>query len=409
MMETMGQDILVIGAGAAGLSAARDLCAAGCKVTILEARDRIGGRILTVRDERVPLPVELGAEFIHGRPPQTFNLLAPAKLTAYEVLGEHWYRESGLLHKAEGPADDVFTTMRNYADPDRSFAEFLQQAQIDAPWPKAYVEGFNAAFSEKISVHSLLQDEAAAEKIEGDRSFRLLEGYDRAAGALLPVDAALHLNTSVQEVIWREGHVKVTADGRSYSAERAIVTVPLPLLQQRAIRISPEPAQIIQAAARLEMGQAMRVTFCFRERFWEEKADFSFMHSLENAVPTWWSTLPLYSPVLVGWTAGPKFRPGLNIDDAVTSLAAALGVTAATVERQIVTTCFHDWFADPYARGAYSYTPAGATDAHAILAEPVRNTLFFAGEHTETEGHSGTVHGAISTGQRAARQVLEQA
>ncbi len=409
MMENMGQDILVIGAGASGLSAARDLCAAGCKVTILEARDRIGGRILTVRDQRVPLPVELGAEFIHGRPPQTFNLLPFANLTAYEVLGEHWYRESGFLHKADGPADDVFTTMRNYADPDRSFAEFLQQSGIDAPWPKAYVEGFNAAFSEKISVQSLLRDEGAAKQIQGDRSFRLLEGYDRAAEVLLPADADLKLNTPVQELKWREGHVQVTADGQTYLAERAIITVPLPLLQQRAIEISPEPTQIMQAAARLEMGQAMRVTFCFRERFWEEKADFSFLHSPESAVPTWWSTLPLYSPMLVGWAAGPKFRPGLNILDAMKSLAAALGFAESTVERQVVTTCFHDWYADPYARGAYSYTPAGATDAHATLAKPVQNTLFFAGEHTETEGHSGTVHGAIATGQRAARQILEKA
>ena len=410
MSQTCRTDVLIVGAGASGLAAAQDLCAAGCAVTILEARERVGGRILTARDERVPVPAELGAEFVHGRSPELWKILASGKITAYEVQGEHWFPEGGTLQPAgDSGFEDVFRTMRNYAEPDRSFAEFLTQAQIDAPWATAYVEGFNAAFSQSISVQSLLADDGAAEKIDGERSFRVLDGYDRVANALLPADAAFHLNTPVQEINWRAGHVEVVTAAQTFRAQTAIVTIPLPLLQQRAIRITPGPDRIMQAAARLEMGQAMRITFAFRERFWEDKADFSFLHSLGYAVPTWWSTRPLYAPVLVGWAAGPKFRPGLNIHDAVGSLAALLGVPEAAVEGQIVTTCFHDWHADPYARGAYSYTPAGAMGAHAALAEPVENTLYFAGEHTETEGHSGTVHGAIATGRRAARQILDQA
>ena len=400
-------DVLIIGAGVAGLAAAGDLVRAGCRVTILEARDRIGGRILTARDERLPVPAELGAEFVHGRPPELWNLFDQARIAPYEVQGEHWYCEGGQLNRAQDSKfEDLFEAMRAQAHPDRSFAEFVQGERQISPWMTAYVEGFNAAFADKISVASLLQDEAAAERIEGDRQFRIMGGYDQVPDALLWRGADLQLNKVVDEVRWRRGHVTVQAAGEVFEAGKTIITVPLPLLQGNAIRILPEPERVIAAARRLEMGQVMRVTFCFRERFWEQKADFSFLHSLEEKVPTWWSTLPVYAPVLVGWAAGPKFRPDLNVKDAVSSLARMLDMSETTVENQIVTSCFHDWHADPFARGAYSYTPAGALGAHAEMAEPVENTLYFAGEHTDTEGHSGTVHGAIATGRRAAKQVL---
>ncbi len=402
--------VIVVGAGAAGLAAARELCAAGRQVTILEARDRIGGRVSTSRDSRLPVPAELGAEFVHGRPPELWKILSSGALNACEVLGEHWFREDGRLLRAEGSGlGEVFTKMRGYAEPDRSFAEFLRDANVEAPWAAAYVEGFNAAFSSRIGVQSILRDEAAAQAIEGDRSFRVMDGYDRIAQALLPAQAALHLNTPVDQIRWRAGGAEVFAGGHVYEADKVVITAPLPLLQQRVIRMMPEPPRIVEAANRLEMGQALRVTFCFRERFWEEQADFSFLHSREGAVPTWWSTRPVYAPVLVAWAAGPKFRPNLNIHDAVVSLAGALGVPEALIESQIVTTCHHDWHRDPYAQGAYSYTPAGAMDAHAILSEPVESTLYFAGEHTDTGGHAGTVHGAMASGYRAASQILGRA
>lgn len=404
-------DVLIIGAGVAGLAAAGDLVKAGCHVTILEARDRIGGRILTARDEQLPMPAELGAEFVHGRPPELWNLFDQARIAPYEVLGEHWYCEGGKLNRApDSGFEGVFEAMRGQAHPDRSFADFAQQNKHVSAWMTAYVEGFNAAFADKISVASLLQDEAAAERIEGDRQFRIMGGYDKVPDALLwrsvDLGADLQLGKGVDEIRWREGHVTVRAAGEVFEAGKVIVTVPLPLLQDNAIRILPEPERVLRAARQLEMGQVMRVTFCFRERFWDEKADFSFLHSLQEKVPTWWSMLPVYAPVLVGWAAGPKFGPSLNVKDAVGSLARMLDMSETTVERQIVTSCFHDWHADPFARGAYSYTPAGALGAHAVMAEPVANTLYFAGEHTDTEGHSGTVHGAIATGRRAAKQVL---
>ncbi len=295
-----------------------------------------------------------------------------------------------------------------YSQPDRSFAQALKDARMDAPWATRYVEGFNAAYADKISVQSILQDEQAAAKIEGDRAFRIIGGYDRVAHVLLDERVDLRLNSPVDQLQWTRGRVEVRAAGELFEAKQAIVTVPLPLLQANALHISPEPQEVIAAAKRLEMGQVMRVTFCFRERFWEEKADFSFLFSADQQVPTWWSTLPVYAPILVGWAAGAKFRADLSIQDAVRSLASMLRVPERLVEDQMVTTCFHNWHDDPYARGAYSYTPAGAMDCHHILTQPVEGTLFFAGEHTETEGHSGTVHGAIASGRRAARQALSQ-
>ncbi len=400
-------DVLVIGAGAAGLAATRELMAAGAKVTLLEARGRVGGRVYTEFDPRVATPVELGAEFVHGRSPELWELSIGFGQSVYEVLGENFVSNGGTLSPAgKWDEDHVFDRLPRYANPDRSFAQFLRDAHLTAPEATRYVEGFNAAFAEKISVASLVQDQQAADDIEGDRAFRFIHGYAAVLQSLLPEKTDLRLEHIVDQIRWDRGKVDIETNRGHFAAAKCIVTVPLPLVQHNALQIAPEPTAIVNAARRLEMGQVMRVTMSFRERFWERVADFGFLFGSGVPVPTWWSTLPVYAPVLVGWASGSKFRPDLNIRDAVGSLAHLLGVSESDVENQIVTTCFHNWHSDPYACGAYSYTPAGALDAHRTMAMPVDETLFFAGEHTEFQGHSGTVHGAIATGRRAAQQVL---
>ena len=162
------------------------------------------------------------------------------------------------------------------------------------------------------------------------------------------------------------------------------------------------------------MGQVIKVILCFDSPFWEERGltNLSFIHARGNAVPTWWTTRPLVAPVLVGWAGGPpaeklSFEKEDAIRSAATrSLARALKVSPSHLERRITASFVCDWQADPFALGAYSYIPAGSITAPAKLAEPVANTLFFAGEATNSDGHSGTVHGAIATGYRAADEIL---
>jgi monoamine oxidase len=164
----------------------------------------------------------------------------------------------------------------------------------------------------------------------------------------------------------------------------------------------------LKAARALILGQAFRVTFRFHEAFWEEDQRFQqlgFFFSTEKVFPVWWTTYPVATPILTGWTAGSATgslmggrSPGAIQREALASLERIMG---RPIPRPLVAH-FHDWSVDPFFRGAYSYVPTHALHARSALAQPVENTLFFAGEATETTGNAGTVHGAIASGTQAA-------
>src|SRR5437867_1865458 len=177
-------EVVVIGAGMAGLGAAHILSAAGVQVSILEARRRLGGRVHTFHDPQSPVPVELGAEFIHGRPREIFEVLQAAGLAVSEVLGKDLYSQDGKLSKRGElfpKIDDIFARMADPHLPDQNFKEFLRGVDANseaAKWATAYVEGFNAARADRISVRALARERQASEEIDGDRTFRLNRGYD---------------------------------------------------------------------------------------------------------------------------------------------------------------------------------------------------------------------------------------
>jgi monoamine oxidase len=185
------------------------------------------------------------------------------------------------------------------------------------------------------------------------------------------------------------------------------------VLQAGAIRFDPEPTQILEAARALEFGQAVRVTLRFDRAFWEDDEKFagaSFIFSGEPVFPTWWTTLPVVAPVITGWSAGPKADAllGKNKAEVIAAAVGSLGRIVGRTPARVENGWFHDWHADTYARGAYSYVPAGALPARQRLSEPVEETLYFAGEATDLLGYGGTVHGAIASGNRAAAQILEK-
>jgi monoamine oxidase len=425
-------DVLIVGAGAAGLAAARDLGAAGLEAVVLEARDRIGGRIRTHRDSLLPVPVELGAEFIHGRPPEIWEIVENAGLAAADVTGQAWVRDAGDLRPRgnDGALDRIFDAMERAGPPERTFAQFIRSAPFDPgekAWAAAYVEGFNAARAERIGVQSLVEDARASDAIGGDHLFRLWSGYDalpRCLRAAAP-GAVLRLNTVATALRWSRGEVEVEARTGSgqpagpFRARCALVTAPLGVLQAPpgepgAIRFRPEPPNL-EAARRLEMGQAVRMVLRFRQRFWERRGglgEMGFLHSLDEWMPSWWTALPLRAPVLTGWAGGPAAeRYGARgeqfaAEQATGALARVLGAPRQEIEAELEAWFWHDWQADPYSRGAYSYAPPGGSEARRALARPAEDTLFFAGEATDVEGHSAMVHGAIATGRRAAAEIL---
>jgi monoamine oxidase len=431
-------DVTIIGAGAAGLAALAELDRAGVSVVCLEARDRIGGRILTVHDPSSPIPIELGAEFIHGRPPETWDIISAAGLAAYDCAEDAVYIEGGrVVDNADAwlPVDDIMSEMQRAAEegPDQSFASFLATSSHPDGAKKvatSYVEGFNAARDDRIGIASLALDSRAAKDIDGDRSFRLLNGYDAVPAFLLGQtkehSTAVRLNSIVERVRWRKNSVSVSVRSaltgllQTFESSRLIVTVPLGVLQAEtgeigAIYFDPPPVETLAAVRKLCFGQVFRTVLRFTHRILEQReelADIGFLLSDEPAFPTWWSTLPIRTRLITGWSAGRKAEPLMGrtrefiIGEAIGHLARITSLDVNALHSGLAAAQFHDWSSDPFSRGAYSYVPPDGLPARELLAQPVDDTLYFSAEATETNGHGATVHGAIASGKRAAHEIL---
>jgi monoamine oxidase len=414
-------------------------------VVVLEARTRVGGRVLTQRIESQsspsPLVVELGAEFVHGLPVETWLLIRKGRLPVYELDGKYLRFDGARLAPAQAidGQEGVLGRMIDWADcelrnRDASFSDFLLAAGIRGSAARravTYVEGFNAAESDVISVASLARQQRAEDAIAGDRLFRLTDGYDQLPeylyGLFIEAGGRLLLEHTVQQLDWRAGEVLVT--GRAVSgtefrlrARSAIVTVPLGVLQAGAIRISPVPDGILQQARLMAMGSVLRATLSFRSRFWEESSSalqgLSFLFADEGLPAVWWTAAPSPAATMTGWIGGARLvadarhRIATQAHGDLTSwyleaLAKLLGEEEASLRRSLIGCHWHDWDRDALSRGAYSYVPRGAIDASDGMSEPVEHTLFFAGEHTDTSGQWGTVHGALRSGLRAAAQALD--
>jgi monoamine oxidase len=434
-------DLIIVGAGISGLASALALTQAGLKVVILEARDRIGGRIFTQWDEALQAPVELGAEFIHGRPPEIWDLIAKLQLTPEEMSGDNWCFTDGRLKPCDffAKVDDLLGKLDEKA-PDESFQRFLDRCcsgpggDLTREWATGYVTGFHAADPAKISVHSLAKAARADEKIEGERAFRLPAGYQSLVqhftDALRVCDVPILLGTVVEEIRWRRGQVQITAHSANrrldYQSSRALITVPISVLQAEppragALRFYPTlPEFKQQALKQLAMGKVIRVVLRFRTRFWNDLrppdsstslSSLRFLFSREKWFPTWWTTLPEKLPLLVAWAPfGDAERlsgqtEAFVTDKALQTLARLLGTDSQALQNLLEKTYWHDWEQDPFSRGAYSYVKAGGDNAQHDLGLPLENTLFFAGEATDLNGHNGTVHGALASATRVVEEI----
>lgn len=439
-------DVLVIGAGVAGLAAARDLCAAGLSVSVLEARARVGGRVFTRRDDALSMPCELGAEFLQGGDNEAQAVASRAGLILSEVSDRHWYYRNGVLSESKDYWSEMANVLRaaeRVEAHDISFEELLasyfqgEDREEIRNMATAYVEGFHAARAERLSALWLARTEQAAD-LEGEQQFRVLNGFGAIAERLYEeikmLGGRVYLNTIVNEVRWDGGQVLVQAQSptgfrrESFKGSRGVITLPLGVLKASqgeagAVRFVPELSEKMEALNRLEMGQAARLTLRFRDRFWERMelpsedgrqalSELGFIHTDIEPFPTWWTLAPVRAPLLTGWVGGRRAEKlyqqdeGAILNGALGSLAKILNVERDDMEDLLEAYYFHNWSDDPFSRGAYSYVAVGGLEAQEILARPMQETLYFAGEATEHTGKNGTVHGAMISGIRAAREML---
>ena len=429
----MNADVIVIGAGAAGLSAARSLAARSLRVIVVEARDRMGGRVLSDPSVRTAVPAELGAEFIHGAAQETLDLLRDAGIAAVDTAGESWTRADGDL-RCDGEdmmsATSIFEGTRALAG-DESVDRFLRRFEDDETMreavsaARAFVEGFEAADP------AIASAQAIAGEVRSGVDFaiaRPLGGYrpmfERLRDECASAGVQSCLSTIVQRISWRHGAVAVTArsreaDAQTIHARAAIVTLPVGVLRHRGdeteVVFDPElPAAKREALRNIEMGHAVKVALWFRTAFWERirngrYRDGAFFRCLGQPFPVYWTQLPVRSELIVAWSGGPKAvvlsedSQADLIERALEGFGALLG-EPALARKEFESGVVHDWGHDPFARGVYSYVAVGGGDARVALAAPVDDTLFFAGEATSNDGQGGTVNGALETGERAARQ-----
>ena len=440
----MPSDVLIIGAGAAGLTAALELSRAGLRVEILEARDRVGGRMFTSYDPVLNHPIELGAEFVHGLPPEIWLPVQQHNLKVTEVEGDLWCSINSKLQRCNffAQAGKILSAMEDEFDDsnksDESFLDFLARRfpgkdhEEAKQWATGYVSGFNAADPGLVSVRWLVNSRRADEQIDGDRAFHIAGGYHSLVDILLrelkDLNVQIRLNTIATNIKWNPGSVEIFANGpqleTSFFASRTLITLPLGVLQATGfVRFEPElPAEKQTALDNLAMGKVVRVTLCLRERFWQglhgtedsrTLAKLSFLFSRDRFFPTWWTQMPEPVPIITGWSAAGAAESFAGMDErsimeqALGSLSSILQLEKSKIASQLTAAYFHDWDSDPFSRGAYSYVKVGGEGCERTLGLPIGNTLFFAGEATDISGHNGTVHGAIASGQRAARDILK--
>ncbi|HJQ22085.1 MAG TPA: NAD(P)/FAD-dependent oxidoreductase [Gemmatimonadaceae bacterium] len=437
-------DAVVIGAGVAGLAAAQRLRESGASVAVLEARDRIGGRVWTLQPAGLSVPVELGAEFLHGETPEVAAIARRAGLRSVDISGRRWTTMRGTLRLLDDFWERLDVVMRRLdeaREPDRSFADALARMRsvprADRLLARQYVEGFHAADTRVISERSLAEGGSPRGDVRERRIGRVVEGYGRVVEALAePVHDAIRLGAVVTRVRWSRGRIAISwrdhggVEQDPFEARCVVIAVPLGVLTAPReasvhLAIEPAPTVMVRATNELAMGGVVRVVIQFDEPFWTDAAfakrigderfdTMSFVHGHESAAfPVWWSHYPIRAPLLVAWRGGPRAYELASmprermLDQALESLAEVFGMPRRAVGRHVVAMYNHDWINDPFARGVYSYATVGAKNPFAALARPVDGTLFFVGEHADRGGRNGTVHGAIASGWRAADEVIK--
>lgn len=415
------ESVLIVGAGAAGLAAAGELQTQGIQnVVIVEARERVGGRIWTGKIGG-DVPVELGATWIHGISGNPVHEIAQRNdiaMAETDYDNEVRYDQSGReLEPVDRALRRGFIDLA-YELPDETllevFERFAAVNDLDTDERRDWRQFLSSMFEHELGADiadlSIVSYDGGGYLRGGDVVFP--EGYAQIVDAL-SFGQDIRLNHPVELIDYSGDKVSVnTSSGTAFEADRVIVTVPLGVLKDGLISFEPQlPAQIQQSIDSLAMGVLNRTCLLFNEVFWEPEVEW--IGIVGDRPSEWAETLNLYpyqqQPVLAMFNAGSfgseleQYSDQQLAERAVEVLEAVFGDVPAPVDS--VST---RWRSDPWTRGSYSYVPAGASfDSYSELARPVGERLFFAGEATHNR-YPSTVHGALLSGRRAARQIIRE-
>ncbi len=420
--------VIVIGAGAAGIAAARRLKRDGHTVMILEARDRIGGRVSTDRTLS-PYPVELGAEFLHGSRVTTWDYVNSfgfrtlragpntsdfVHINGHTIDAHQW--QADLAGSDESLEDLIWDAAEAWTENDGDEMTIDQLievsddlAELRDPATRRILDNM---YSEEVAAgttqHGVYGIVEATYDDDGSRDYRLEQGYS-ALLERMAIGLDIRLNTPVKRVS-RGGLTATveTMDGTLYTADAVIVTLPLALLQKGVVQFDPPlPDWKQEAINALGAGHVDKVILRFKERFWPE--DLGEL-TTDKTLQVWWQ--PGWGradspPILTANTGGLNALTLENLGEAGAidlGLQELSDIFGMNVRNQLEVGTFAGWGVDPYSQMGYSYVPPDADGYRADLAAPVGNVLFFAGEATHVT-RPACVHGAIETGLRAAKEV----
>jgi monoamine oxidase len=421
-------DVIIVGAGAAGLSAGRILSRAEKTLYILEARDRIGGRIYTLKNEGFSSPVETGAEFMHGELPLTKALMKEANVKYQAGHGRVWnvidHHLSGRNFFDDGWKELMDRLQR--LDQDMTIGEFLEryfggpkyESLVESV--KGFVQGYDAADVSKASAMAL-----AEEWSSGDvKGYRPIGGYSQLMNFLgheiQQRKGIFRLSSVVRKITWSPDKIEIETDnGEILKACKILLTVPIPVLKANVIHFEPSLPKHQHALRHLEVGEVIKFLFEFKDRFWErgdskeyrQMPGLNFLFS-DAFVPTWWTQKPNDIPLLTGWLAGPMVQKIPQDDsslfaEAIKSLAYLFNCPPDYLLKEIRAARVINWSADEFSRGAYAYKTLQTAEAIQTFSDPVDNTIFFAGEGLYDGAEMGTVEAALASGRAAAEKILK--
>ncbi|MCX9073108.1 MAG: NAD(P)/FAD-dependent oxidoreductase [Candidatus Methanoperedens sp.] len=426
-------DVIIIGGGASGLAAGKEIAKAGKKVCVLEARNRLGGRIHTLTVPGFSTHIEAGAEFVHGDMPSTKSLLKEGGIEFYSTAGKYYRIKNGKLQKLENLWITFLTLLsKAYSlKQDMPFSKFSDQYLNEEKFKdvretaRAFVEGYDAADVNRASTFALREE---WKNFRQSDQYRLKGGHikliDFLSKEIIKHSGEIFLSTVVKEIRWKPDNVEVISDkGKIYSARKALITVPLGVLQSKPddeahILFSPGLPGKLEAANSIGYGTATKVFLEFKEAFWESSENqIRKMPKLgllisDTPFTACWTQLPNKTPLLTGWLAGPQAEKNKNTsDENIINMALDALSYIFNADRSFLTKNLHagkavNWQTDPFSLGAYSYATVESNEAKKTLAQPVEDTLFFAGEALSEGTAMGTAEEALANGIKTAKELL---